>query len=89
MILQFEQEGRHQPSFMSYIYVIMYHVSDIELYTSIYTIYTIYQTNYDGICISGMLSMEVTVLITASVKSVSSAIIEYGSMLLLGDFLSQ
>ena len=87
MILQFEQEGRHQPSFMSYIYVIMYHVSDIELYTSIYTIY---QTNYDGICISGMLSMEVTVLITASVKSVSLAIIEYdGSMLLLGDFLSQ
>jgi hypothetical protein len=42
--------------------------------------------------VSGMLSTEVIVLIMASVKSVSSAIVEYGSMLLpcwLGDFLSQ
>jgi len=52
--------------------VIMYHVSDIQLCTSFKTIY---QTNYDGICISGMLSMEVIVLITASVKYVSPAII--------------
>ena len=50
----------------------------------------IYQISYDGVYVSGMLFMEVIVLITASVKSVSLAIIEYdGSMLLLGDFLSQ
>ena len=39
--------------------------------------------------VSGMLSMEVIVLITASVKLVSSAIIQYDSLLRLGDFLSQ
>jgi hypothetical protein len=33
--------------------------------------------------------MEVIVLIMASVKLVSLAIIEYGYMLLLGDFLNQ
>jgi len=38
--------------------------------------------------VSGMLSTEVIVLITASVKLVSSAIIQYGAMLCLGDFLS-
>jgi hypothetical protein len=39
--------------------------------------------------VSGTLSMEVIVLIMASVKLVSSAIIQYDSMPLLGDFLSQ
>lgn len=39
--------------------------------------------------VSGTLSMEVIVLIMASVKLVSSAIIQYDSMSLLGDFLSQ
>ena len=39
--------------------------------------------------VSGMLSMEVIVLIMASVKLVSSAIFQYDSILLLGDFLSQ
>jgi hypothetical protein len=39
--------------------------------------------------VSGMLSTEVIALITASVKLVSSAIVQYDSMLLLGDFLSR
>jgi hypothetical protein len=39
--------------------------------------------------VSGMLSMEVIVLITANVKLVSSAIVHYDSMSLLGDFLSR
>jgi hypothetical protein len=38
--------------------------------------------------VSGMLSMEVIVLVMASVKLVSS-IIQYDSISVLGDFLSQ
>jgi hypothetical protein len=39
--------------------------------------------------VSGMLSTEVIVLITASVKLVSSAIVHYDSVSLLGNLLSQ
>ena len=85
--------GAGQPSFtLGYQRKVIFNswLSDAQRQSKVYTLLPFYLHIKEimmELNVSGMLSIEVIVLITASMKLVSSAIIQYDSMSLLGDFL--